>query len=207
MQGSPSLLTLGLLARDLHLAFAGFVCVVVGLIARACLRSLVGLRVEGRLGPRSLVAIFASSGGGTSGRARILLALLISVVMAKDALPGPAVDCHSGLDCASSRGVMGILGGGGLAASGYGLGWAGLQGAGPRDSRGKRLRRDEFGDDCLGRMKMTLENFGSHLLWPDKNHLVSPAADNMKNMALIEAAYLSARTGMPEQPARILKIA
>ena len=57
-------------------------------------------------------------------------------VVAKDALPGPAVDCHSGLDCASSRGVMGILGGGGLAASGYGLGWAGLQGAGPRDSRG-----------------------------------------------------------------------
>jgi predicted dehydrogenase len=75
------------------------------------------------------------------------------------------------------------------------------------DSRGKQLRRDEFGDDCLGRMKMTLENFGSHLLWPDKNHLVSPAADNLKNMAFIEATYLSARTGMPEQPARILKIA
>ncbi len=49
-------------------------------------------------------------------------------------------------------------------------------------------------------MKMTLDNFGSHLLWPDKNPLVSPAADNLNNMALIEAAYLSARTGMPEQP-------
>jgi hypothetical protein len=56
-------------------------------------------------------------------------------------------------------------------------------------------------------MKMTLENFGSHLLWPDKNHLVSPAADNLKNMAFIEAVYLSARTGMPEQPGRILKMA
>lgn len=75
------------------------------------------------------------------------------------------------------------------------------------DSRGNRLRRDEFSDDCLGRMKLTLENFGSHLLWPDKNNLVSPAADNLKNMAFIEAAYLSARTGMPEQPDRILKMA
>jgi predicted dehydrogenase len=73
------------------------------------------------------------------------------------------------------------------------------------DSRG--LRRDEFYDDDLNRMKMTLENFGSHLLWPDKNHLLSPAADNLKNMAFIEAAYLSARTGMPEQPGRILKMA
>jgi predicted dehydrogenase len=75
------------------------------------------------------------------------------------------------------------------------------------DSRGKRLKRDKFGDDCLGKMKMTLENFGSHLLWPDKNRLVSPAADNLKNMAFIEATYLSARTGMPEQPGRILKMA
>jgi hypothetical protein len=56
-------------------------------------------------------------------------------------------------------------------------------------------------------MKLVLENFGSHLLWPDKNPLVSPAADNLKIMAFIEAAYLSARTGMPEEPARILKIA
>ena len=56
-------------------------------------------------------------------------------------------------------------------------------------------------------MKKTLENFGSHLLWPDKIPLVSTAADNLKNMAVIEAAYLSARTGMPEEPGRILKIA
>ncbi|MGD0597430.1 MAG: Gfo/Idh/MocA family oxidoreductase [Sedimentisphaerales bacterium] len=75
------------------------------------------------------------------------------------------------------------------------------------DSRGQRLRRDEFNDNDLGRMKMTLENFGSHLLWPDKTPLVSTAADNLNNMAFIEATYLSARTGMPEQPARILKIA
>jgi predicted dehydrogenase len=74
-------------------------------------------------------------------------------------------------------------------------------------SQGQCLRREEFDDDCLAKMKMVLENFGSNLLAPDKNPLVSTAADNLKNMAVIEAAYLSARTGMPEQPGRILKIA
>jgi predicted dehydrogenase len=75
------------------------------------------------------------------------------------------------------------------------------------DSLGQRLRQENFDDDCLSRMKKMLENFGSNLLWPDKNPLVSTAADNLKNMAVIEAAYLSARTGMPEEPAKILKIA
>jgi predicted dehydrogenase len=74
------------------------------------------------------------------------------------------------------------------------------------DSLGHRLRQDNFDDDNLGRMKKTLENFGSNILWPDKNPLTSTAADNLKNMAVIEAAYLSARTGMPEEPGRILKI-
>ncbi len=75
------------------------------------------------------------------------------------------------------------------------------------DSLGQRLQQDNFDDDSLSRMKKTLENFGSNLLWPDNNPLVSAAADNLKNMAVIEAAYLSARTGMPEEPGRILKIA
>ena len=74
------------------------------------------------------------------------------------------------------------------------------------DLRGQHLQQNKFNDTCLDRMKNVLENFGSHLLWPDKNPIVSPAADNLKNMAFIEAAYLSARTGMPEEPARILKI-
>ena len=75
------------------------------------------------------------------------------------------------------------------------------------DSRGQNLQHNEFKDNGLDRMKNVLENFGSHLLWPDKNPIVNPAEDNLKNMAFIEAAYLSARTGMPEEPARILKIA
>ena len=74
------------------------------------------------------------------------------------------------------------------------------------NSGGEFLRKESFDDTTLSRMKNVLENFGSHLLWPDKNPLVSPAGDNLNNMAFIEAAYLSARTGMPEEPARILRI-
>jgi predicted dehydrogenase len=66
--------------------------------------------------------------------------------------------------------------------------------------------KEIFSDDNAVRMKSVVENFGSHLLWPEQNPLVNSAADNLKNMAFIEAAYLSSRTGMPEEPARILKI-
>jgi len=72
---------------------------------------------------------------------------------------------------------------------------------------GSQGRRDQFDDDCLAKTKKVLENFGSNLLSPVENPLVSTAADNLKDMAVIEAAYLSARTGMPEEPGRILKIA
>jgi predicted dehydrogenase len=75
------------------------------------------------------------------------------------------------------------------------------------ESQGKILRQDDFNDDNLGRLKRTIENFGSNLLWPDTNPLVSTAQESLKNMAVIEAAYLSARTGMPEEPEKILKIA
>lgn len=75
------------------------------------------------------------------------------------------------------------------------------------DAQGQRLRREEFEDDFPGRMKKVIENFGLNLLWPDKNPILSTADENLKNMAFIEAAYLSARTGMPEEPGRILKIA
>jgi predicted dehydrogenase len=72
---------------------------------------------------------------------------------------------------------------------------------------GKQLKREDFEVDYLDELKKAVENFGSNLLWPDQNLPVSSIADNLKNMAVIEAAYLSARTGMPEQPAKILKIA
>jgi predicted dehydrogenase len=74
------------------------------------------------------------------------------------------------------------------------------------DNRGERLKREDFEVDELDELKKAVENFGAHLLWPDKNPLICSVADNLKNMAVIEAAYLSARTGMPEQPEKILEI-
>jgi predicted dehydrogenase len=75
------------------------------------------------------------------------------------------------------------------------------------DNQGQSSRREEFDDDWLGRLEKALENFGSHLLDPDNNPIISTSAEGLKNMAFIESAYLSARTGMPEEPQRILKMA
>jgi predicted dehydrogenase len=63
---------------------------------------------------------------------------------------------------------------------------------------------DENPSDCT---KKVLENFALGILMPDKNRICSSAGENLRNMALIESAYLSARTGMPEEPARILRMA
>ncbi len=77
---------------------------------------------------------------------------------------------------------------------------------------GEMLKREDFEVDYLEDLRKAVENFGSYLLRPDeadsadKNPLICSAADNLKNMAVIDAAYLSARTGMPEQPEKILKI-
>jgi len=52
-----------------------------------------------------------------------------------------------------------------------------------------------------------LENFAGSILSPATNKLCSSGRENLKNMAVIESAYLSARTGFPEEPARILQMA
>lgn len=61
------------------------------------------------------------------------------------------------------------------------------------------------GRDAL--MSALLESFAKSLISSKNNPLVSSAEENLSNMALLEAAYLSARTGMPEEPARILEMA
>lgn len=49
-------------------------------------------------------------------------------------------------------------------------------------------------------------DFGRALLEPDKYKLRNSARLDLATMALIEAAYLSAKTGMPESPARFFEI-
>jgi predicted dehydrogenase len=72
---------------------------------------------------------------------------------------------------------------------------------------GQINEESEFHDDELIRHTALLKNFAMSILSPDKNAHCSSARENLNDMAVIEAAYLSARTSMPEEPARILKMA
>ncbi len=55
-------------------------------------------------------------------------------------------------------------------------------------------------------MQRLLSSFARSVRNPAEHPLVSSAAENLRNMAVFESAYLSARTGFPEEPARILRI-
>lgn len=74
------------------------------------------------------------------------------------------------------------------------------------DLTGNIEKYTDYDDNSLCQAKILLETFASGILTPDKNTLCSLAADNLNNMAVIESAYLSARTGMPEEPARIMQM-
>ena len=64
----------------------------------------------------------------------------------------------------------------------------------------------EYDDDQLSCMRKVLENFALSIISHDKNKLSSSAEENLRHMAVIDSAYLSARTGFPEEPGRILKM-
>jgi predicted dehydrogenase len=75
------------------------------------------------------------------------------------------------------------------------------------DGFGKVIEESEYNDDEITCTMKLLENFAQSVLLPDNSKLCSSANDNLNDMAVIEAAYLSARTGMPEEPGRIIKMA
>jgi predicted dehydrogenase len=75
------------------------------------------------------------------------------------------------------------------------------------DGPGQTNEESEYDDDELIWYTTLLKNFALSILLPDKNKLCSSARENLNDMAIIEASYLSARTGMPEEPGRILKMA
>lgn len=76
-----------------------------------------------------------------------------------------------------------------------------------KDQLGEIVEQFEYSDDRLERTTAMLENIALSLLQPDSNKLFAGAAENLKTMAVIESAYLSSRTAMPEQPDKILKMA
>ncbi len=74
------------------------------------------------------------------------------------------------------------------------------------DGMGEIREQIEYDDDRISCMTELLQNFAMSILSPDNNRLCSGGRENLKNMAVMESAYLSARTGFPEEPARILQM-
>lgn len=75
------------------------------------------------------------------------------------------------------------------------------------DKDGLIIRQSCLDDDHAGCMSRAMENFALSIISPDKSSLCSSARENLGVMAVIESAYLSARTAMPEEPDRILEMA
>ena len=74
------------------------------------------------------------------------------------------------------------------------------------NSTGQTEQMLHYDDDEVRRTASVIENFALSIVSPDNNKLCSSAAENLSNMAVIESAYLSARTGFPEEPAKIMQM-
>lgn len=74
------------------------------------------------------------------------------------------------------------------------------------DGVGKK-KKIKYDNDEPAQYKAMLENFALSILRPRENRLSSSGRENLTNMAVIESAYLSARTTVPEEPGKILQMA
>lgn len=75
------------------------------------------------------------------------------------------------------------------------------------DNDGAPAGEQKYPDDTIPSKKRMLENLAQHLLDPESHPLYPPFGCDLKTFAVIESAYLSNRTGMPEEPGRILNLA
>jgi len=75
------------------------------------------------------------------------------------------------------------------------------------DGLGQVIEQVRYDGDELACTTELLRSFAGSVLSPATNKLCSSGRENLKNMAVIESAYLSARTGFPEEPGRILQMA
>lgn len=74
------------------------------------------------------------------------------------------------------------------------------------DGLGETVKKLKYDDDELFCITELLKSFALSILLPEKNKLHSSGRENLKDMAVIESAYLSARTGFPEEPGKILQM-
>lgn len=74
------------------------------------------------------------------------------------------------------------------------------------DGLSQKSKKSKYDDDETARYKAMLENFAMSILQPTEHKLVSSGRENLTNMAVIDSAYLSARTATPEEPGKILQM-
>jgi len=75
------------------------------------------------------------------------------------------------------------------------------------DGAGRMSEEKKYEEDAFFGMREQLRNFARSILSPDENKLCSSGRENLDDMAVIESAYLSSRTGFPEEPAKVLQMA
>ena len=75
-----------------------------------------------------------------------------------------------------------------------------------RDIEGKVIEEMDYDYEAVDCMAEALKSFAGSVLSPEEEELLCSGRENLKNMAVIESAYLSARTAMPEEPGRILQM-
>lgn len=74
------------------------------------------------------------------------------------------------------------------------------------DNAGKLLNKKRYPDDDIPSKKRMLENLAMSISDPKNHTLYPPYGCDLRTFAVIESAYLSNRTGMPEEPGRILNL-
>ncbi|MFC1763209.1 Gfo/Idh/MocA family protein [Planctomycetota bacterium] len=74
------------------------------------------------------------------------------------------------------------------------------------DTRGNSQERTQFTYDSIATWHHLLDSYGMSLSHPKQHPFCSGHHSNQAVMAVMEAAYLSARTGSPEEPSRILRL-
>lgn len=75
------------------------------------------------------------------------------------------------------------------------------------DNAGQELDRATYANDRRPSLERLLNNLASHIADPKENLLYPEHGMDLNTIAVVESAYLSARTGMAEEPARILRLA
>ncbi|MHC4293202.1 MAG: Gfo/Idh/MocA family protein [Planctomycetota bacterium] len=74
------------------------------------------------------------------------------------------------------------------------------------DNKGKILEEKIYTFNAKVCAERLLEKFALSILKADKNKPYSTGRENLKNMAVIESAYLSSKTGMPESVMRVFEM-